>query len=232
MNDGADGTSDTDGFEESGESDAADAADESDAADAADESGEADADATEPPEDEPAEVETPSDAVTVSPAADVPPIDELTGDVRRLDPRVRVTWLVGAGAIAVVLGALAGVAAAFATVSVWLGPAVAVVVFALGVAHAIARYRIWRYEVRDDALYLDRGVLTRVRTVVPHVRIQHVDASRGPLERALGLSSVVVYTAGSRGADVTVPGLTADEAEDLQTRLKHLAIAAGGEDAV
>jgi hypothetical protein len=32
------------------------------------------------------------------------------------------------------------------------------------------RYRSWTYEVRDDAIYLERGVLTRVRTVVPFVR--------------------------------------------------------------
>ena len=69
-------------------------------------------------------------------------------------------------------------------------------------------------------------------TVVPYVRIQHVDASRGPVERAFGLATTVVYTAGSRGADVSIPGLSPERAEDLQTRLKQLAIAAEGEDAV
>ncbi len=56
--------------------------------------------------------------------------------------------------------------------------------------------------------------------------------SRGPLERGLGLASVVVYTAGSRGADVTIPGVALDRADDLQARLKQLAIVAEGEDAV
>jgi membrane protein YdbS with pleckstrin-like domain len=86
--------------------------------------------------------------------------------------------------------------------------------------------------VREDSLFLDRGVLTQVRTVVPFVRVQHVDVSRGPVERALGLATVVVYTAGSRGADVAVPGLTPDRADDLQRRLKRLTIVAEGEDAV
>jgi len=97
---------------------------------------------------------------------------------------------------------------------------------------AVLRYRSWSYEVREDSLYLERGVLTHTRTVVPYVRIQHVDASRGPVERALGLATAVVYTAGSRGADVSIPGLTTDRADDLQERLKRLAIAAEGEDAV
>ncbi|MFB6302934.1 MAG: PH domain-containing protein [Haloferacaceae archaeon] len=110
--------------------------------------------------------------------------------------------------------------------------AVFVAVLAAGIALAVARYRLWRYEVRDDAIYLERGVFTRVRTVVPFVRIQHVDSSRGPVERVTGLASTVVYTAGSRGADVSVPGLTPSGADDLRERLKRLAIRAEGEDAV
>lgn len=165
-------------------------------------------------------------------AVDLPPVEELTGDVRRLDPRVRVIWIVRGGVTALVLGGLAaGVGVVFEP-GFWIGAVLFTVAFALGVGHALAHYRRWRYEVRADALYLDRGVVTRVKTVVPHVRIQHVDVSRGPLERALGLSSVVVYTAGSRGADVTVPGLPPGRADDLQSRLKGLAIAAEGEDAV
>jgi len=118
------------------------------------------------------------------------------------------------------------------TLPIWVPAAVFVVFLGGGVGLALVRYRVWRYEVRDDALYLERGVFTRVRTVVPFVRIQHVDSSRGPLERLIGLASTVVYTAGSRGADVTVPGLTPDGADDLRERLKRLAIRAEGEDAV
>ena len=67
-------------------------------------------------------------------------------------------------------------------------------------------------------------MFTEVRTIVPFVRVQHVDTQRGPIERAAGLSSVVVYTAGSRGADVTIPGLTPERAEALQEQLRRLAI--------
>ena len=102
----------------------------------------------------------------------------------------------------------------------------------VGLVWVHLRYRIWSFRVREDALYLERGVITNVKTVAPHVRIQHVDTSRGPLERALGLSTLVVYTAGSRGADVSIPGLTTAEAADLQQRVKELAIAADGGDAL
>jgi hypothetical protein len=114
----------------------------------------------------------------------------------------------------------------------WTPAAVFVGFASLGIVLAILRYRVWRFEVRGDSLYLERGVFTRVRTVVPFVRIQHVDTSRSPIERLIGLASTVVYTAGSRGADVSVPGLGPGDADDLRERLKRLAIRSESEDAV
>ncbi|MFB6118683.1 PH domain-containing protein [Halosegnis sp.] len=162
-----------------------------------------------------------------------PSTEELTGPERRLNPRVQLVWAVGSVVGALALGVGAAVVGFFVfndpvptgTAGISLG-------LAAGLILAVVRYRVWRYEVRADSLFLERGALTHVRTVVPYVRVQHVDVSRGPLERTLGLASVVVYTAGSRGADVTVPGLVPERAEELQSRLKQLAIAAEGDDAV
>lgn len=162
-----------------------------------------------------------------------PDVGELTGDPQTLDPAVQGVWIVRSTVSAVIISLVAGVA--FSVVSPggpWIGGAVFAVAFTLGVAHALARYRVWTYQVREDSLYLERGVLTRVNTVAPYVRIQHVDTRRGPVERIFGVATTVVYTAGSRGADVSIPGLTPARADDLQARLKRLAIAAEGEDAV
>ena len=159
-------------------------------------------------------------------------VAELTGPERTLEPAVRLVWVLRAALTALVLGTVVGAVAAVFDLPVWAGPAVFTLLFVLGSGRAHLRYESWSYRVRADSLFLDRGVLTRVRTVVPYVRIQHVDASRGPVERAFGLATVVVYTAGSRGADVSIPGLTPERADDLQERLKRLAIAAEGEDAV
>jgi membrane protein YdbS with pleckstrin-like domain len=142
-----------------------------------------------------------------------------------LNPRVRLVWAVGAVVTATVLGAVAAAVDRFVfEVGVPVVAAVAGLALAAGVVHAVLKYRVWQFEVREDDLYLERGVLTRVNTVVPFVRVQHVDTQRGPVERTLGLASVVVYTAGSRGADVTVPGLTPERADELQERLRRLAI--------
>jgi membrane protein YdbS with pleckstrin-like domain len=167
---------------------------------------------------------------------------ETPGEPRTLDPRVRYNWIVGPliGATAVAL--LAGAATWFAgyeflpaerqSAAVGVMSVVFLLLAAYGVFKVIYRYRSWRYVVRDESLYLTRGVFTKVQTVVPYVRVQHIDTRRSAFERVLGLSTLVVYTAGSRGADVTVPGLLPETAEDLQSRLERLAIESEDEDAV
>lgn len=150
-----------------------------------------------------------------------------------LDSRVQVVWLVGSLVTASVLGGGVALVGIF-LLDVGYLPGVGVfgLLLVIGAAFAVLRYRRWRFEIADDAVYLERGVLTEVTSVVPFVRVQHVDSQRGPTERAVGLASVVVYTAGSRGADVTIPGLSPDRADALRERLRRLAIESESDDAV
>ena len=152
-----------------------------------------------------------------------------------LHPRIRVEWILSGLVTALVLAvavAVAGSTLAPDRVPGYLPFVVGVIVGTVGVLHAFARFDRWRYDLQDDALYLERGVLTQVETAVPFVRVQHVDTQRGPIDRLLGLASVVVYTAGSRGADVTVPGLTPERAGELRNRLRELAIESEPDDGV
>jgi membrane protein YdbS with pleckstrin-like domain len=145
--------------------------------------------------------------------------------MERLDGRVRVVWLVSAIAGALVAGVLVGAANRFVLgIGLWVAAVVFVALVALGAGYELVRYRVWRFAIEDDAVVLERGVITRVTSVVPFVRVQHVDTQRGPIERLAGLSSVVVYTAGSRGADVTIPGLTPERADAIRQDLRRLAI--------
>lgn len=102
----------------------------------------------------------------------------------------------------------------------------AAAVGATGVVLAVlwppVRYRSWGFAVRDDDVVIRRGVWWRTMSIVPHARIQHVDTTHGPLERSLGLASVVLYTAGTVGASITIPGLPVAEADELRDRLAAL----------
>ena len=150
-----------------------------------------------------------------------------------LQSRIRVRWGIVALVVAAVLGAIVYAIDRFVLgFSPLLGPGFAVVLTLLAAVYIQALYRSWGYRLDDDALELERGVITNVETAVPYVRVQHVDTQRGPLDRLLGLGRVVVYTAGSRGADVTIPGLTPDQARDLRNQLRDLAIESEPEDGV
>jgi membrane protein YdbS with pleckstrin-like domain len=160
------------------------------------------------------------------------PLTEYTTDRRSLNSSVQIQWAIRVGILSVVLGSILTAILSSVQVPVQIGLLSIGLLLAVGLVWVVLSYRVWVYQVRDDSVYLERGVVTHVRTIVPYVRIQHVDTSRSALERALGLSTLVVYTAGSRGADVSVPGLKPSEARDLQRRLKDLAIEADGDDAL
>ncbi|SFS57151.1 PH domain-containing protein [Halostagnicola kamekurae] len=152
-----------------------------------------------------------------------------------LHSRIRLLWIAQGAIVVAVLGAvLVGVDRVIPAIDVPVAAIAGVIGLAgaLAVAYAVRLYQRWQFELQDDALYLERGVITVVETAVPFVRVQHVDTQFGPIERALGLSSVVVYTAGTRNADVRVPGLTPDRARRLQDTLRELAIESDTDDAV
>ena len=89
-------------------------------------------------------------------------------------------------------------------------------------------YRHWRYAVRENDLLVQHGVLFRRWSSIPLNRIQHVDTRQGPLERWLGLSQLLVYTASGVSADGSIPGLAQPVAERLRDELSRR----GGDDGV
>ncbi|MDQ3147611.1 MAG: PH domain-containing protein [Actinomycetota bacterium] len=58
-------------------------------------------------------------------------------------------------------------------------------------------------------------MLIHVDTAIPYSRVQHIDITRSPIERALGLSQLVVRTAAAT-TDATIPGVAVAEAETLR----------------
>jgi uncharacterized protein len=149
------------------------------------------------------------------------PAPSMTDPSRRLAPQARWAWALQQ---AMVWGALtvAGVIVALnvsqAAPWTWLVPALGLVV---GVASVPAlRWSRWRWDVRDEGIDIRHGTLTVRRTLIPWVRVQHVDTRRGVLEQALGLATVIVHTA---AGGHTIPLLEAGEAALLRDRIAGLA---------
>lgn len=82
------------------------------------------------------------------------------------------------------------------------------------------RYRRWRYEVTTTDVLIRSGLIVVSTSVIPMVRVQHVETKQGPVLKANGLASITVTTAGS---SFEIPGLAADEAERLRDQVAVLA---------
>lgn len=100
--------------------------------------------------------------------------------------------------------------------------ATAVPLFAL-IAVVIAPPRIWRrlgYRLTPSLLQVVRGWLFHVDTVVPFVRVQHIDVTRGPLDKAFGTASLIVHTAGTHNSIVRLPGLAPERAAEIRDLIR------------
>jgi membrane protein YdbS with pleckstrin-like domain len=145
----------------------------------------------------------------------------------RLDPRAKTLWRI-TGALGTLPLLAAGASASWASLRVVEIPLLLGILpflAALGLFVALAvvipdlRWRRWRYEIREDEVDLQRGIVWVSRTLVPLARIQHVDTRRGPLQRRFGLATVVFYTAA--GAN-QIPELSAPVAARVRDRIAEL----------
>ncbi|HUE79192.1 MAG TPA: PH domain-containing protein [Sphingomicrobium sp.] len=82
-------------------------------------------------------------------------------------------------------------------------------------------YRRLRYGLTDRLLQVVRGWLFHVDTVVPFVRVQHLDVTRGPLDKLFGTATLIVHTAGTRNSIVTVPGLAPERAAAIRDIIRE-----------
>ncbi|WMX47644.1 PH domain-containing protein [Streptomyces roseicoloratus] len=134
-------------------------------------------------------------------------------------------------ATAVPVTVLAVVGALVAPATAWLLTAAgAVAVLGLGCTAFFPAwwFRVHRWEVTDDAVYVRTGALWQEWRIAPMSRIQTVDTVRGPLERAFRLATVTVTTASSKGA-IRVEGLDHQLAADLAERLTAITRATPGD---
>jgi membrane protein YdbS with pleckstrin-like domain len=88
------------------------------------------------------------------------------------------------------------------------------------------RWRRWRYEIRPEEIDIQRGVWTIKRTLVPMVRVQHVDTESGLLQQNFDLATVSFHTA---AGPIEIPQLRRGDAQKVRDRIAELSRAAGGD---
>lgn len=145
--------------------------------------------------------------------------------VNRVNPRAvgwwRVTCLLVAAVpagVLLVLGAFIGPARS----GLWIAAAaVGAVGLACTAFFPAWWYRVHRWEVTEDAVYVRTGAIWQEWRIAPMSRIQTVDTVRGPLEQAFRLATVTVTTASAKGA-LRIEGLDHEVAADLAEQLTRI----------
>lgn len=146
---------------------------------------------------------------------------------KRISNKALSVWRISGAITSVILLMVAGGVIWLSNVFSW--PIwVVIAAFAVSILHVylyvylfpLLRWKRWRYEVREQEIELQQGVFVVKRTLVPMIRVQHVDTRQGPLLKKYGLATVDVSTAATVHE---IPALPVEEAEELRQFISRLA---------
>lgn len=100
-------------------------------------------------------------------------------------------------------------------VPVAVGVGIVVVLVAIGAVLVVESRRL-AYQLRERDLSLRSGAFRHRVETIPFSRVQHVSVGRGLVERSLGLATLQVSSA---GPDLSVPGLSPSDAEQIKSAI-------------
>lgn len=160
--------------------------------------------------------------MSIQPPALPPAAATTDGHWQPLPARGALFAAIGAGlTLAIALALAGGVLALVVRSQHWLLIALTGAVTGLlwGGWFGWRRHRLTYWRLDEQALGVRRGHLWQSESHVPVSRVQHLDLRRGPLERAAGLATLIVHTAGTRLNTVAIAGLDQADAGRLRDRL-------------
>ena len=134
---------------------------------------------------------------------------------------IRTVWRVVAlvqAAVVLVGGVALGV---ILESTVLIGAVVVGVAALLGLRWWIIDLGFARFRWGVDDRWVERrsGVVVRTTQIVPRSRVQTLTTRTGPIDRWLGLSSIVIHTAGTHTPNLVIPHLEEDAAVWLRAEL-------------
>ncbi|MFC7788346.1 PH domain-containing protein [Microbacterium sp. MAHUQ-60] len=147
----------------------------------------------------------------------------LDGSWHQISPRYVVSQFVQNGifiAVLVVAALIVGIALDQSWVWIPAGIVIAVTLITLIILPRQAK--ALGYMLREDDVVFRRGILWQRMVAVPYGRMQLVDITQGPLDRAFGVSQLKMVTAAAT-TGVQIPGLSQEAAEALRDTLIEVA---------
>jgi hypothetical protein len=103
----------------------------------------------------------------------------------------------------------------------WIG-IIALVAFTIwsAIVEPRLKMRFWRYEIRENEIDIQHGIFIVRRTLIPMVRVQHVDTEHGPVMRFFGLATLRISTAATNHY---IPALSKEKSAELMGQIASLA---------
>lgn len=139
--------------------------------------------------------------------------------------QLHVMRLAGAITTAIVTAGAAltswGVSHALEWLPLWAAPLAVLLLGLWSIALAPKRWARWGWAWTGKELHVASGWLTRVHTIVPASRVQHIDVTQGPVERMFGVATLVLHTAGTANSEVDLPGISRDTAESIRDAIRE-----------
>lgn len=79
--------------------------------------------------------------------------------------------------------------------------------------YTLFAYKKKKYAFRQHDVMYHSGLITETTHIIPYIRIQHVVVKQGWYAKKLNLAALKLHTAANDNVDVTIPGLTLEDAE-------------------
>ncbi|QFT87347.1 Bacterial membrane flanked domain protein [Bacillus sp. THAF10] len=84
----------------------------------------------------------------------------------------------------------------------------------------VLQWKRWRYDIHEHEIDLQSGIFIKKRTLIPMVRVQHVDTTQGPILKRYHLSTVLISTAATIHV---IPALDEEQADQVRDYISRLA---------
>ncbi|WP_194762709.1 PH domain-containing protein [Microbacterium sp. UFMG61] len=148
---------------------------------------------------------------------------ELDGAWHQISPRYVVSQIVQKVIfVAFVVVVAAVLALALGQTWAWIPAGVIVVITLITLVILPRQAKAIGYMLRSDDIVFRKGILWQRMIAVPYGRMQLVDITQGPLDRAFGVSQLKMVTAAAT-TGVQIPGLTQAASEALRDTLIEVA---------
>jgi membrane protein YdbS with pleckstrin-like domain len=148
---------------------------------------------------------------------------ELDGVWHQISPRYVVSQLLqNAIVLAIVVVATLVLALVLDQTWAWIPGGILALIIVPTMIILPRQARAIGYMLRTDDIVFRKGILWQRMIAVPYGRMQLVDITQGPLDRAFGISQLKMVTAAAT-TGVQIPGLTQGAAEALRDTLIEVA---------